>query len=73
MLSGCGGNNCSLDRLREPQRGTLYIVLGINAVMFFVIVVAAALYGKSTALLADSLETWEQEGVDFCLPMSESI
>jgi Co/Zn/Cd efflux system component len=44
--------------LLERQCGTLYIVLGINAVMFFVIV-AAALYGKSTALLADSLETWE--------------
>jgi Co/Zn/Cd efflux system component len=72
MLSGCGGNNCSLDRLRERRRGTLYIVLGIKAVMFFIIAVAA-LYGKSTALLADSLETWGQQGVDFCLPMSESI
>jgi len=44
-----------LDRLRERQRGTLQMVLGINAVMFIVIV-AAALYGKSTALLADSLD-----------------
>jgi Co/Zn/Cd efflux system component len=41
--------------LRGRQRGTLQIVLGINAVMFLVIVVAA-LYGKSTALLADSLD-----------------
>jgi Co/Zn/Cd efflux system component len=72
MLSGCGGNNCSLDRLREWRRGTLYIVLGIKTVMFFIIV-AAALYGKSTALRADSLETWRQQGFDFCLPMSESI
>ena len=55
MMSGCCNNSCSLDRLRERQRGTLQIVLGINAVMFFVIV-AAALYGKSTALLADSLD-----------------
>lgn len=55
MMSGCCDDNCSLDRLRERQRGTLQIVLGINAVMFFVIV-AAALYGKSTALLADSLD-----------------
>jgi Co/Zn/Cd efflux system component len=46
---------CSLDGLRERQRGTLQIVLGINALMFFVIF-AAALYGKSTALLADSLD-----------------
>jgi Co/Zn/Cd efflux system component len=54
MSSGCD-NDCSLGRLRERQRGTLQIVLGINAVMFLVMV-AAALYGKSTALLADSLD-----------------
>jgi Co/Zn/Cd efflux system component len=54
-MSGCCNHDCSLDRLRERQRGTLQIVLGINAVMFFVIVVAA-LYGKSSALLADSLD-----------------
>ena len=54
-MSGCCDDNCSLDRLHERQRGTLQIVLGINAVMFFVIA-AAALYGKSTALLADSLD-----------------
>ena len=54
MSSGCD-NDCSLDRLRERQRGTLQIVLGINAVMFLVMV-AAALYGKSTALMADSLD-----------------
>ena len=54
-MSGCCDQDCSLDGLRERQRGTLQIVLGINAVMFFVII-AAALYGKSTALLADSLD-----------------
>ncbi|MGZ4992700.1 MAG: cation transporter [Methylobacter sp.] len=55
-MSGCCDDNCSLDRLRERQRGTLHIVLSIiNAVMFFVIA-GAALYGKSTALLADSLD-----------------
>lgn len=54
-MSGCCDNNCSIDALRERQRGTLQIVLGINAVMFLVIVVAA-LYGNSTALLADSLD-----------------
>lgn len=54
-MSGCCDDNCALDRLRERQRGTLQMVLAINAVMFFVIV-AAALYGKSTALSADSLD-----------------
>lgn len=54
-MGGCCDKDCSLERLRERQRGTLQIVLGINAVMFFVIA-AAALYGKSTALLADSLD-----------------
>lgn len=54
-MSGCCNQGCSLDKLRERQRGTLWAVLGINAVMFFVIV-AAALYGKSTALLSDSLD-----------------
>lgn len=54
-MSGCCDNNCSIDRLRERQRGTLQAVLGINGVMFFVIV-AAALYGQSTSLLADSLD-----------------
>lgn len=56
-MSGCCDDGCSLDRLRERQRGTLQAVLVINAVMFFVIV-AAALYGQSTALLADSLDNF---------------
>lgn len=54
-MSGCCNNDCSLDRLRERQRGTLQSVLIINAVMFFVII-AAAFYGNSSALLADSLD-----------------
>ncbi len=54
-MSSCCGNDCSLDRLRERQRGTLRAVLVVNAFMFLVIV-AAAYYGKSTALLADSLD-----------------
>lgn len=54
-MSGCCDDNCTVNALRERQRGTLRIVLGINAVMFLVIVVAA-LYGSSTALLADSLD-----------------
>jgi Co/Zn/Cd efflux system component len=54
-MSGCCDNNCSIDAFRERQRGTLKIVLAINAVMFLVIV-GASLYGGSTALLADSLD-----------------
>lgn len=54
-MGGCCDDGCSLEGLHERQRGTLQVVLGINAVMFFVIV-AAALYGRSTALLADSLD-----------------
>jgi Co/Zn/Cd efflux system component len=56
-MSSCCDNSCSVDALREKQRGTLRIVLGINAVMF-VVIVAAALYGRSTALLADSLDNF---------------
>jgi len=54
-MSGCCDDNCAIDALRVRQRGTLQIVLVINAVMFLVIVVAAV-YGSSTALLADSLD-----------------
>lgn len=54
-MSGCCDQDCSLEKLRERQRGTLQMVLGVNAVMFFVIL-AAALQGRSTALLADSLD-----------------
>ena len=54
-MSKCCDDNCAIDALRERQRGTLRIVFCINGVMFLVIMVAA-LYGKSTALLADSLD-----------------
>lgn len=66
-MSGCCDNNCSIDALRERQRGTLQIVLGINAVMFLVIVVAA-LYGNSTALLADSLDNLG-DALTYCLSL----
>ena len=56
-MSSCCDDNCAIDALRERQRGTLRIVLGINGFMFLVIV-AAALYGKSSALLADSLDNF---------------
>ena len=54
-MSGCCNQDCSIDKLHERQRGTLQIVLRINAVMFIVIVFAA-IVGKSTALMADSLD-----------------
>ena len=54
MASCCDGN-CATEALREKQRGTLIKVLVINALMFVVIVIAAW-YGKSTALLSDSLD-----------------
>jgi Co/Zn/Cd efflux system component len=54
-MSGCCDDGCSLDGLRERQRGTLQAVLAINAVMFFVIA-AAALHAGSSALLSDSLD-----------------
>ena len=54
-MKDCCDDSCTIDTLLEKQRGTLRIVLIINSVMFLVIA-AAALYGKSTALLADSLD-----------------
>ena len=54
-MSDCCNDDCTIEALREKQRGTLQAVLGINAVMF-VVIAGAALYGSSTALLADSLD-----------------
>ena len=54
-MSGCCNHDCSLEQLRERQHGTLHIVLAINA-LIFLIIVAAAHYAKSSALLANSLD-----------------
>jgi len=54
-MASCCDNNCAVEALHKRQRGTLIKVLWINAVMFIAIVVAA-FYGKSTALLSDSLD-----------------
>jgi Co/Zn/Cd efflux system component len=55
-MSGCAcEGGCGLDARGARQRTTLRAVLAINAVMFLVIA-GAALYGGSTALLADSLD-----------------
>jgi len=51
----CCESNCAVEALRTRQKSTLVKVLWINAVMFLVIA-AAAFYGKSTALLSDSLD-----------------
>ena len=56
-MSGCCNQNCSVDALHKRQRGTLLIVLAINTIMFFVILYAAFI-GKSTALMADSLDNF---------------
>lgn len=48
-------NHCATAAQQTKQRATLRIVLVINAVMF-VVIAAAALVGRSTALLADSLD-----------------
>jgi len=56
-MSGCCSGSCSLKPTQEKQRTTLRAVLAINAVMF-VIIVIAAFYGDSSALLADSLDNF---------------
>lgn len=48
-------DDTALTLLRSRQRGTLVSVLAINAVMFLVIV-SAALYSMSSALLSDGLD-----------------
>lgn len=55
MAGSCCENNCAVEALRARQKSTLVKVLWINAVMFLIIA-GAALYGKSTALLSDSLD-----------------
>jgi Co/Zn/Cd efflux system component len=55
MAGCCEDKACALEQLRERQSGTLKVVLAINAVMF-VVVLAAGLYARSTAVLADSLD-----------------
>lgn len=54
-MASCCDNSCAIDALQQRQRGTLIKVLWINAIMF-VAIAAAAVIGKSTALLSDSLD-----------------
>ena len=55
LVGSCCENHHAVEALHARQRGTLIKVLWINAVMFIVIV-AAAFYGMSSALLSDSLD-----------------
>ena len=55
MADCCESKSCAIEQLRDRQRGTLKLVLAINAVMF-IVVLSAGLYARSTALLADSLD-----------------
>ena len=55
MGGSCCEDNCAVEALRARQSSTLVKVLWINAAMFFAIA-AAALHGRSTALLSDSLD-----------------
>jgi Co/Zn/Cd efflux system component len=55
MTDCCEDKSCAIQALQERQSGTLKVVLGINAVMFL-IVVTAGIFAQSTALLSDSLD-----------------
>lgn len=55
MSDCCSGGDCVLDPTQTRQRTTLRSVLAINVVMF-VVIVAAALYAGSAALLSDGLD-----------------
>lgn len=55
MAGSCCEDTCVPDGLRDGQRSTLIKVLWINAVMFLIIA-GAAIYGRSTALLSESLD-----------------
>lgn len=54
-MGSCCEDSCAVEALHQRQRGTLVKVLWINAVMFIAIAIAA-FYGKSIALLSDSLD-----------------
>jgi cation diffusion facilitator family transporter len=55
MASCCEDNSCEVTAFRESHGRVLWIVLGINALMF-VVEGTAGLLAHSTSLLADSLD-----------------
>lgn len=54
-MADCCNKECEIEALRKTQSATLKAVLGINAVMFVVELIAGLASG-STALLSDSLD-----------------
>lgn len=52
MMSGCG---CSSEQASSLERKTLFVLLAINGIMFF-IEITLGLYAESTGLIADSLD-----------------
>jgi cation diffusion facilitator family transporter len=55
MANCCEDKRCGIDSLREQHRSVLWVVLGINGVMF-IVEGSAGLLAHSTALLADALD-----------------
>ena len=55
MADCCNDKACEIEALHSRQSSTLIIVLGINAIMFFVELTAGILAG-SVSLVADSLD-----------------
>src|SRR5688572_20567150 len=55
MSDCCEDKACAIESLRARQSGTLKAVLGINAAMFVVVIVAGIL-AHSAALVSDSLD-----------------
>jgi cation diffusion facilitator family transporter len=55
MDACCESKSDELERLRGRHQWTLFVVLGINVLLFFVEIIAGLL-AHSTALLADSLD-----------------
>lgn len=55
MADCCNDKACEIDALRNRQSSILKIVLGVNAAMF-VIELIAGLLGNSVSLVADSLD-----------------
>jgi Co/Zn/Cd efflux system component len=55
MANCCEDKACAIQALQAKQASTLKAVLGINAVMF-VVVLAMGIYANSAALLSDALD-----------------
>jgi len=57
-MGSCCHDESAFNPCSARQRRTLWLTLGINAFMCLALMVGAAWYGRSTALLADSLDNW---------------